>query len=387
MKTQIRVLDTTLRDGEQTPGVHFDIHQKTRIAAALEALGVAAIEAGFPASSPGDAEAVRAIAETIRSCEIAALSRCVAQDIDTAGSALRSAAAPVMHLVIGTSDIHLAHKLHMTRAQIVAAIGRCVRQARQWTDVVQFSLEDATRSDPIFLRQCAETAVEAGASRINIADTVGCMTPDEFGPMIQDMVQFLGRSVVVSAHCHNDMGLATANAFAALRAGARQVETTINGIGERAGNTALEEIAVIAALKGVGETGIRLDGLTAISAMVAELSGVVVQPNRAIVGRHAFTHSSGIHQDGILKAAENYQFVAPELVGKAGHDFVLTARSGRNAVIHVVRRRGHALADSERDQLYAEFVRFADKVHGAVDECDLDAIADRVIRSAPAMQS
>ncbi len=379
MQKKIRVLDTTLRDGEQTPGVHMDIHEKTAIAGALEALGVATIEAGFPASSPGDAGAVRAIAEAIRGCEIAALCRCVSGDIDAAGESLRPAATPVMHLVIGASDIHLAHKLRMTRAQVVSAIDRSVRHARQWADSVQFSLEDATRSDPIFLRQCAEAAVQAGATRINIADTVGCMTPDEFGPLVGDMVQFLGASTIVSAHCHNDMGLATANALAALRNGARQVEATVNGIGERAGNTALEEIAVIAALKGAGETGIRLDGLTAISAMVAEATGVPVQPNRAIVGRNAFTHSSGIHQDGILKAAENYQFVAPELVGKRGHDFVLTARSGRNAVFHVARRRGHALAEVDRERIYTEFVRFADTVHGAVDESDLDAIVARAL--------
>lgn len=374
----IRVLDTTLRDGEQTPGVHLDIHKKMAVAAALEALGVAAIEAGFPASSPGDAAAVRALAGAIRGCEVAALSRCVPGDIDAAGAALRAAAYPVVHLVIGTSDIHLAHKLHMSRARVVEGIGQCVRRARRWSDTVQFSLEDATRSDPVFLRQCAGTAVEAGATRINIADTVGCATPDEFGPLIADLVQFLGRDTIVSAHCHNDMGLATANALAAVRAGARQVEVTVNGIGERAGNTALEEIAVIAALKGAGETGIRLEQLTAISALVAEVTGVPVQPNRAVVGRNAFTHSSGIHQDGILKAPENYQFVAPELVGKAGHDFVLTARSGRNAVFHVARSRGHAIADHDRERLYEDFVRFADTVHGAVDGRDLDVLVKKV---------
>ena len=379
MNRQIRVLDTTLRDGEQTPGVHIDNNDKIRIASALEALGVATIEAGFPASSPGDAAAVRAIAETVRGCEIAALSRCVPGDIDAAGEALRPAAAPVMHLVIGTSDIHLVQKLRRTRAQVIATIEDAVRRARRWSNAVQFSLEDATRSDPIFLRQCAEAAVQAGATRINIADTVGCMTPDEFGPMIQDMVQFLGASVIVSAHCHNDLGLATANAHAAIRAGARQVETTVNGIGERAGNTALEEIAVIAVLKGAGDTGIRLEGLSAISALVAEVTGVPVQPNRAIVGRNAFTHSSGIHQDGILKAAENYQFVAPELVGKDGHEFVLTARSGRNAVFHVAQRRGHILAERDRDQLYNEFVRFADTVQGAVEGSDLDALVARTL--------
>ncbi|MCF6284125.1 MAG: 2-isopropylmalate synthase [Candidatus Hydrogenedentes bacterium] len=385
MQKIIRVLDTTLRDGEQTPGVHLDIHEKVCIAQGLEALGVATIEAGFPASSPGDAAAVRAIAKVVRKTEVAALSRCVGRDIDVAGKALRDASCPVMHLVIGTSDIHMEHKLGMSRAKLVDTIAESVRHARRWTDTVQFSLEDATRSDPIFLRQCAQTAVEAGATRINIADTVGCMMPDAFGPMIFDMNQFLGPDIVVSAHCHNDMGLATANALAAVKAGARQIECTINGIGERAGNTALEEIAVILALKGVGETGIRLDQLCALSARVAEMTNVAVQPNRAIVGANAFTHSSGIHQDGILKAAENYQFVAPELVGKAGHDFVLTARSGRNAVTHVARSRGHVISEVDQDRIYAEFVRFADTVPGAVDGDDLDAIVGRVIGKAPVL--
>lgn len=379
MNKQIRVLDTTLRDGEQTPGVHIDLQEKVTIAEGLSALGVATIEAGFPASSPGDRAAVSAVAASIRDCEVAALSRCVPGDIDAAGEALCGAFHPVMHLVLGASDIHLVHKLGKSRAQIVETIQRCVRQARRWSETVQFSLEDATRSDPIFLRQCAQIAVEVGASRINLADTVGCMTPDEFGPLVRDMVQFLGSSVIVSAHCHNDMGLATANALAAMRAGARQVEATINGIGERAGNTALEEIAVIAALKSVGETGIDLTRLTEMSALVSEVTGVPVQPNRALVGRNAFTHSSGIHQDGILKAPENYQFVAPEVVGRAGHDFVLTARSGRNAVVHVARNRGHVIMERDKDRLYEAFVRFADSVRGAVDGKELDALVHQVV--------
>lgn len=375
---RVRIFDTTLRDGEQTPGVHMNIDEKVAIAEALEDLGVAVIEAGFPASSPGDAAAVHTIARRVKGCEVAALSRCVPRDIDTAGEALRGAVAPVMHLVMGASDIHLQHKLGMTRARALDVIDCCTRQARRWAGEVEFSLEDATRSDPVYMRQCAQTAVEAGATRINIADTVGCATPDEFGPLVGDLVRFLGPDTVVSAHCHNDLGLATANAFAAMRAGARQVEVTVNGIGERAGNTALEEIAVIAALKGAAETGIALAKLTAISGQVAKATGIQVQPNRAIVGRNAFTHSSGIHQDGILKAPENYQFVAPELVGKAGHDFVLTARSGRNAVFHVARMRGHVVADQDRERLYEAFVGFADTVRGAVDGADLDAIVHRV---------
>ena len=387
MRKKIRVLDTTLRDGEQTPGVHIDIQEKTVIAVALEALGVATIEAGFPASSPGDAMAVRAICQAVQGAEVAALSRCVDRDIDAAGEALAEAAHPVMHLVIGSSDIHMTHKLGVSRAKLLAIITRSVQRARRWSREVQFSLEDATRSDPVFLRQCALTAVEAGATRINIADTVGCMTPDEFGPLIYDMVQFLGSEVIVSAHCHNDMGLATANALAAIKAGARQVECTVNGIGERAGNTALEEIAVILALKGVADSGIQTEQLSALSAQVAQVTGVPIQPNRAIVGGNAFTHSSGIHQDGILKAAENYQFVAPELIGRAGHDFVLTARSGRNAVIHMARQRGHVIGEEDRDRLYEAFVRFADTVPGAVDGGDLDALVQRVVGSEPVVRA
>lgn len=380
---KIRILDTTLRDGEQTPGVHMSLAQKMEIAGALESLGVATIEAGFPASSPGDANAVHAIGARATRCEVAALSRCVPRDIDAAGEALQSARKPVMHLVIGTSDIHLQHKLRMTRAQVVQAIEQCTRQARRWADTVQFSLEDATRSDPVFLRQCAQVAVEAGATRINIADTVGAMTPREFAPLVAAVVQFVGPETIVSAHCHNDLGLATANALAAIEAGARQVEATINGIGERAGNTALEELAVIAHLKNAGNTGIALNRLTALSALVAGVTGVPVQPNRAVVGGNAFTHSSGIHQDGILKAPENYQFVAPELVGKAGHDFVLTARSGRNAVFHVAGQRGHKIPENKKNQVYEDFVRFADTVQGAVDGSDLDAIVAQATGARP----
>ncbi len=387
MQRMIRVLDTTLRDGEQTPGVHIDIQDKVAIAQDLEALGVTTIEAGFPASSPGDRAAVRAIAEVVRDAEVAALSRCIESDIDAAGEALQGAARPVMHLVIGTSDIHMTHKLRVSRATLIKRIAESVRRARRWSSEVQFSLEDATRSDPIFLRQCAQVAVEAGATRINIADTVGCMTPDEFGPMIYDVVAFLPPEIIVSAHCHNDMGLATANALAAVKAGARQVECTINGIGERAGNTALEEIAVILAMKDIGNTGIRLEGLNAISATVAKVTRVAVQANRAIVGGNAFTHSSGIHQDGILKAAENYQYVAPELVGRAGHDFVLTARSGRNAVIHMARQQGHVVPDEARDRIYEAFVAFADTVPGAVDADELDAIVQRVMGPVAVMNT
>lgn len=366
MKPAVRMFDTTLRDGEQTPGVHFTTPEKIEIARALERLGVSTIEAGFPISSPGDAEAVAQVAAQVRECEVAALARCVAADIDAAGNALQHAVAPVIHVVLGTSDIHLQHKLRMTRTQAVDTIDRAVRHARQRAAAVEFSLEDATRTDPIFLRQCVQTAVAAGATRINLADTVGCALPEEYGAMIQDVVRFTEGEVIVSAHCHNDMGLATANSVAAVQHGARQVEVTINGIGERAGNTALEEVTVVLRMKHIAQSGIRLEQVQEVSARVAEASGIAVQPNRAVVGANAFTHSSGIHQDGILKQPGNYEFVPPQLVGVPGHRFVLTARSGRSAVAEVVRRAGVCLTPQEMDSVYRTFLQEADRARGAV---------------------
>jgi 2-isopropylmalate synthase len=378
MSKKVRIFDTTLRDGEQTPGVHITADQKVDIAQGLEAFGVTTIEAGFPASSPGDAAAVARVARTIRNCEVAALARCVPGDIDAAAEALRDAAQPVIHVFLGTSDVHLETKLRMTRVRGVRAIQEAVSRARESVAEVQFSAEDATRTERPFLRQCIVAAVEAGATRINVPDTVGCATPREYAALIGDVVRLVGPDIVVSGHCHNDMGMATANTISAVEAGAGQVEVTVNGIGERAGNAAIEEIGVALHLKGIASTGLDLSQAVGISQHVAAVTGVPIQPNRAVVGANAFTHSSGIHQDGILKAPENYEFVPPGLVGVAGHRFVLTARSGRRAVAHQAAAMGTPLDGEMTERVYQAFLEAADAKCGEVTKAELGAIIQRV---------
>ncbi|MDX9973851.1 MAG: 2-isopropylmalate synthase [FCB group bacterium] len=380
MDRRVRIFDTTLRDGEQTPGVHLTADRKVELAARIEAYGVAAIEAGFPASSPGEMDAVSRVARAVTRCEVAALARCVAGDVDAAARAVEPAVSPVIHVFLGTSDIHLGAKLGMTRPEAVRAIGRAVTRAALTGAAVQFSAEDATRSDWHFLRQCVDTAIGCGATRINIPDTVGCALPEEYGALIRRVVQVAGSNVIVSAHCHNDMGLATANSVAAVQAGADQVEVTVNGIGERAGNAASEEVAVVLALKKIAETGVDLRRVTALSREVGEATGVVVQPNRAIVGDNAFAHSSGIHQDGILKDASNYEFVSPALVGAAGHRFVLTARSGRSAIVHEAREMGFRLSPDAAEAVYVAFVAEAERSAGAVSRETLAAIVEETCR-------
>ena len=375
MEREIRFFDTTLRDGEQTPGVHFDAETKVTLARRLEDFGAAGIEAGFPASSPGDAEAVRRVAEALERAEVAALARCRAGDIDAAAEALAPARRPVVHIVLGVSDIHLEKKLRMSRAAAVRAIAESVTRARRRVERVQFSAEDASRADPVFLRQCAQAAADAGASRVNLPDTVGCALPEEYGAMIADVAAFLDRSVIVSAHCHNDLGLATANTLAAVRAGARQVEGCVNGLGERAGNAAVEEVTAALRLKRIAATGIRLEQAAELSRLVAEAAGVPVQPNRALVGANAFTHSSGIHQDGLLKDPETYEFVSPALVGAPGHRFVITARSGRAAVAREAARAGVNVAPGDVDRVYRAVLRAADARGGAVDPEEIARIA------------
>ena len=381
----VRIFDTTMRDGEQTPGVHFTVAQKIAMAKRLEAFGVDTIEAGFPISSPGDFEAVRAVAAVVERCEVAALARCVPEDVARAAEAVRGAKHPVIHVVIGTSDIHMAKKTRMSRAETIRAIEEAVGMAAGHVPEVEFSAEDATRSDPVFLRQCVYAAVGAGATRINIADTVGCATPDEFGRMIREMVDFVEGRAIVSAHCHNDLGMATANTIVAVQAGAGQVEVASNGIGERAGNACLEEVVVALAAKGIAHTGIDTTQAAAVSAFVAEMSGVMVQPNRAVVGANAFAHSSGIHQDGIIKDPENYEFVSPAMVGVAGHRFVLTARSGRSAVAHVAQGRGYAMTPEQIDAVYARFIARADEVKAAVSEEEVARLVEEVVGKAMAV--
>lgn len=382
---EIRFFDTTLRDGEQTPGVRYSVEQKVAIARALAEAGVSTIEAGFPVSSPGDAEAVRAVARTVGSTEVAALARCVARDVDAVGEALAEAERPVVHVFIATSDCHLEKKLRMDRSEVVRAIGQSVRRARQYTGVVEFSAEDATRADLIFVRQCVATAIEAGATRINLPDTVGWATPEEYAAIIGETVRFIGDArIMVSAHCHNDLGMATANTLAAVRAGARQVEVTVNGIGERAGNAALEEVAVALRAKAIAPHRVETTRLRGISAMVAEATGIAVSPTRPVVGAHAFAHASGIHQDGVIKDASVYECFSPTVVGIAGHRIVLTARSGRGAVRHVAQQHGIELSPESAEQVYAAFIRVADATPGAVPEDQFIRLVNTTLAGAPA---
>ena len=374
MKPNISIFDTTLRDGAQTPGVHFGPDQKVAIAQALEAFGVATIEAGFPISSPQEAQAVQHVAKAISRSEVAALARCRPADVDAAARALEAAARPVVHVFLGTSDIHLRAKLRMTRAEAIRSIRTTVRHARRVADTVQFSAEDATRTERPFLRQCIETAVEAGAARINIPDTVGCALPWEYAQTIQEAVSWVGSRAVISAHCHNDMGLASANSVAAVRAGARQVEVAVNGIGERAGNASIEEVGVILAMKEIAGTGLDLSRITRLSAMIAEATGIPVQANRPIVGANAFRHASGIHQDGIIKQAACYEYVPPALIGASGHELVLGARSGRTAVAHKARAIGFDLDETAVGTVYDAVIQAADAGCGTVGEEQLAEI-------------
>jgi len=374
----VYIFDTTLRDGEQTPGVHFSPDQKVRIARELEAVGVDTIEAGFPASSPGDHEAVRRVCDAVEHSEVAALARCVESDIEAAITAMSSARKPVVHIVLGASDIHLQAKLGLTRAEALRRVEKCIRFVRDRAPVVQFSPEDATRAEPAFLRQMVLTAIDAGATRINIPDTVGFATPWEYAERIAGIVAAVPEGVRIAAHCHDDLGLATANTLAAVHAGAREVQVTVNGIGERAGNTALEEIAAVLAMKNAGRTHIRLRDVRGVSKTVAEFTRMPVPPNKAIIGAHAFAHSSGIHQDGILKDPRTYGFLQPETVGVEGHRLVLTARSGRSALTAVARSHGYDLSGEQLDAAYREFLMVADSVAGAVDEVAVKRALDRV---------
>lgn len=371
---QVRVFDTTLRDGEQTPGVHFDIAQKVAIAQALDVFGVNTIEAGFPASSPGDFKAVQAVCRVVQHAEVAALGRCVPADIEAVIEALGEASSPVVHAVIGVSDIHMQRKLNMTRAQVLRAMESAVRRGVAAGMAVEISFEDASRADPVFVRQCAVQCAAFGANRINIADTVGFATPAEFAFLIADVVRVVPPDVVVSCHCHNDLGMATANTIAAVDAGARQVEVTVNGIGERAGNAALEEVVTAFAVKQIARTGVKLNAIQEISRQVADASHIALQPNKPIVGANAFAHSSGIHQDGIVKDAMTYEAVSPALVGVQGHRFVMTARSGRSALVHEAKSRGISLTSPQIDAAYATFLSEADAACGALPPERVDQI-------------
>jgi 2-isopropylmalate synthase len=374
--SRIQVFDTTLRDGEQAPGFSMTAAEKLRLARELDRLGVDIIEAGFPISSDGDFEAVRAIAGSVRRPIIAGLARAIPADIDRAWAALQLAARPRIHVFLATSDIHLEHKLRITRAQCIQQIASAVAHARAYCDDVEFSAEDATRSDLEFLCAVAEAAVDAGATTINLPDTVGYALPSDIERIFTTVGRRIGDRAVLSAHCHNDLGLAVANSLAAVQAGARQVECTINGIGERAGNASLEEIVMAIEVRADAlphRTGIHTPALVPTSNTLSAIVGVNVPPNKAIVGANAFAHEAGIHQDGMLKYELTYEIMRPESVGAPGTRLVLGKHSGMRGLDARCRALGHRLRQPELERLYARVTALADRTK-SVDDDQLAAI-------------
>jgi 2-isopropylmalate synthase len=370
---RVLILDTTLRDGEGSPGFHLDANSKIRIARQLEKLGVDVIEAGFPISSRGDFEACRRIAREIRGTGVTALARAVREDIDAVWAAIKDAETPQIHIVLSVSDVHIDRKLGKTRDEVLKQGAEMVAYARTLCERVQYSPEDAGRADPEYLLETVETMIAAGATVINIPDTTGYCLPGEFGELVHRLIADArgADKVLFSVHCHDDLGLATANALAALTAGARRVECTVNGIGERAGNTSLEEIVMLLRVRqsrlGL-ECGVDPTEITRASRLVAELTGTPVQPNKAVVGANAFAHAAGIHQDGILKDRLNYEIMKPEDVGLADSRIVLTARSGRHAFHHRLGRLGIALTEAQTQVAWKRFKEVADNKREVTDE-------------------
>jgi 2-isopropylmalate synthase len=380
-KARVTVFDTTLRDGEQSPGCSMNQQEKLRLAHQLDRLGVDVIEAGFPIASDGDFDSVRAIAEVVRRPVIAGLARACHPDIERAWEALKHAARPRIHVFLATSDIHLQYKLRITRDQCVNQAREAIRLAKSLCDDVEFSPEDATRTDPDFLCRVLDAVVEAGATTLNIPDTVGYTVPSEFGEliaMIRRCVKGI-EHVTISAHCHNDLGMAVANALAAVSAGARQVECTINGIGERAGNASLEEIVMAMRVRPdcyPYETGIISEHIFAASQMLSEITGVPVQPNKAITGRNAFAHEAGIHQDGVLKNPLTYEIMTPKSVGVPDSKLVLGKHSGRHALAMRCEQLGYQFDRRALDDIYRRFVRLADKIKHVEDHHLMELIRD-----------
>src|SRR5690349_20323500 len=369
--SRILVFDTSLRDGEQAPGFSMTAAEKLRLAQQLDRLGVDIIEAGFPMSSDGDFEAVRTIAANVRRPIIAGLARAIPADIDRAWGALSQAARPRIHVFLATSDIHLQHKLRITRAQCLEQVASAVAHARAYCDDVEFSAEDATRSDLNFLCEVAEAAVNAGATTINLPDTVGYALPTDIERMFTTAGIRIGERAVLSAHCHNDLGMAVANSIAAVQAGARQVECTINGIGERAGNASLEEIVMALEVRADAlphRTGIHTQALVPTSNTLSSIVGVAVPPNKAIVGANAFAHEAGIHQDGMLKHELTYEIMRPESVGAPGTRLVLGKHSGMRGLDARCRALGHRLRQPELERLYTRVTALADRTKSVDDE-------------------
>jgi len=377
----IRIFDTTLRDGEQSPGASLTVPDKVRIARQLEDLGVDVIEAGFPVSSPGDFQSVREVGKIIKKCQVAALARALPQDIDAGLKALETAAKPRLHVFLATSKIHRQYKLGKAKSEILRIAVEAVSRARKGVADVEFSPEDATRTEPKFLLEVAEAVAEAGAGTINIPDTVGYTVPEEFGKLIAFLRARLDKKIRISVHCHNDLGLAVANSLTALAAGADQVEVAINGIGERAGNASLEEIAVGLHIRRDSwklETNINLAEIYRTSRLVSNLTGLIVQRNKAVVGENAFAHEAGIHQDGILKDRRTYEIIEPSLIGVPESVLVLGKHSGRHALANRLLRLGYRLKDTELQKIFIRFKELADKKKEVNDQ-DLVALMEEVL--------
>jgi 2-isopropylmalate synthase len=387
-KNHLTIFDTTLRDGEQAPGFSMRMDEKLKLARTLASMGVDVIEAGFPIASDADAEGVRMVATHVRGPIIAALARCNANDIERAAWALAPAQRKRLHVFIATSDLHLERKLRMTRQQCIDSAIAAVRAAKRHTDDVQFSAEDATRSDPEFLWRVCEAVIQAGATTVNLPDTVGYATPDEMRAFFKNLISRVPSSdqVTWSTHCHDDLGLAAANSLAAIEGGARQVECTINGIGERAGNASLEEVVMATRVRHdilPFDTGIDTTQLFPASQLLASLTGEGVQANKAIVGRNAFAHEAGIHQDGMLKDRRTYEIMRPEEVGVPKATLVLGKHSGRHAVQRRCEQLGVTLERRELDDVYRAVIAHADR-EKVVTDADLSTILARIRGAGPA---
>ncbi|MCG8616403.1 MAG: 2-isopropylmalate synthase [Desulfobacterales bacterium] len=384
---RIIVFDTTLRDGEQSPGASMNQAEKLRIATQLEALGVDVIEAGFPAASVGDYESVKAIAETLKKSSVAALCRANEDDIRRGWDAVKDAANPRIHTFIATSELHMKYKLQMEPADVLKQAVASVELAKSFTDNVEFSAEDGSRSDKDFLCTVFESVIDAGATTVNLPDTVGYAIPEEFGELVKYVMENVSNidKAVLSVHCHNDLGLATSNTLAAISNGARQVEVTINGIGERAGNTSMEEVVMSLNTRPnffPHTTGIDTTRIYPTSRLVSMITGILVQPNRAIVGANAFAHEAGIHQDGVLKNPMTYEIMKPETVGISKNSLVLGKHSGRHALNAHITQMGYNLSDDELNVVFKKFKNLADKKKTILDE-DIEALINEgVLRSS-----
>ncbi|GAB6184347.1 2-isopropylmalate synthase [Thermodesulfovibrio hydrogeniphilus] len=382
---KIKIFDTTLRDGEQSPGASMNVDEKIQVAKQLKKLGVDIIEAGFPIASPGDFEAVNRIAKEVKGVTIAGLCRARNEDIERAAEALQPAEQRRIHTFIATSDIHLKYKLRMSREQVIEAAINAVKKARQYTDDVEFSAEDATRTDWDFLCKVTEEVIKAGATTVNIPDTVGYIIPQEFGELIEYLFNKVPNidKATISVHCHNDLGLAVSNSLTAILKGAGQVECTINGIGERAGNAALEEIVMALKVRNdffKADTNIVTQEIYRTSRLVSKITGMVVQPNKAIVGTNAFAHEAGIHQDGVLKERTTYEIMKPEDIGIPSSKIVLGKHSGRHAFKKRLEELGFTLTDEELNRAFERFKRLADQKKYVFDE-DIEAlVSDEVLR-------